>query len=251
MVSIALPVFIFLVDFFYRLHPVIRVISINSLFVIGLGVLLSNLPASRIKKYAVPLEDQYLVGQAEALSRKMGTGDLDIYVMDLDRFRIANAGQVGARKYSVFISSYLIKNLTPEENIAVIAHEFAHAKQKHVLKNALLAWFTVLVAGNLLILPIDVGIHPLLGLVFPTFGFLFLFIGTVVILPGVQRRFETQADLIAASMVDGNNLISALEKITKLNMTPGDLSRYWNMNHPSTMERVKRIHEYSRRNRSA
>lgn len=249
LVSIALPIFIFLVDFFYRLEPAVRVIVINVLFVIGLLFLLSNLPASRLKRISKPLEDQYLKSRAGELSEKLGTNDLDIYVIDLDKFKIANAGQVGTRKYTVFLSNYLMENLSPEENVAVIAHEFAHAKQKHVLKNALLAWFTVLVCGNLLVLPVDVGIHPLIAFVFPTAGFMILFLFATIVLPAVQRRFETEADLIAAGITDGSNLITALEKITKLNMMPGDL-KYWSMDHPSTKERVKRIRDFSSRNKT-
>lgn len=251
LVSISLPLLIFLIDFFYRLSPAIRVASINALFVIGLLILLSNLPASRLARISKPLEDDYLKQNASSLSDRLGTGKLDIYVMDLDKFKIANAGQVGARKYSVFISSYLLDNLTPEENVAVIAHEFAHAKKRHVFKNAILSWLTIVLAGNLLVLPVDVGIHPLLAFVFPAAGFVVLVLAGTFILPAIQRRFETEADLIAASIVNGENLISALEKITRLNMTPGDLSKYWNMDHPSTRDRVKRIREYSARHRRA
>ena len=244
LVSISLPIFIFLIDFFYRLDPAVRVVTINVLFVIGLIFLLSNLPSSRLKRISKPLEDPYLKQQAEELSGKLGTGKLDIFVMDLDKFKIANAGQVGARKYSVFISNYLLANLTPEENVAVIAHEFAHAKQKHVLKNAITAWLITVVAGNMLILPVDIGLHPILAFVFPGVGFFIILLASVYLLPAIQRHYETEADLIASDMVNGEHLISALEKITKLNLTPGDLSKYWNMDHPSTKDRVRRIREH-------
>jgi STE24 endopeptidase len=173
----------------------------------------------------------------------LNTGSLDLFVIDLDRFKIANAGQVGARKFSVFISSYLINNLEPEETVAVIAHEFAHAKRRHVLKNTLMAWISMLVAANMLLFPFDVGNVPYLGVALFTGGLLLLFGTMLFILPYFQRKYESEADLIAARVVDGNLLISALEKIAELNLTPRDLSKFWNLDHPSTRERVRKIRE--------
>lgn len=244
-VSISIPVAIFLIDLFYRLSPVVRVISINSLFVLGLLFLLSNLPASRIKRISKPLEDSYLREKASDLSSKLGTGNLEIFVINMDKFKIANAAQMGARKFFVFVSSYLLKNLTPEENVAVIAHEFAHASKRHVLKTVVIVWFITAIAGNLLLLPIDANVFPLLSFVFPLLGFLIMMLSGFYFIPALQRRFETQADLLATEIYDGEKLISALEKISRLNMTPRDLSKHWNMDHPATAERARRIREHS------
>ncbi len=245
LVSIGIPIAIFLIDLFYSLSPIVRVITINVLFVFGLFILLSNLPAVRIIRISKPLQDEYLKDQASVLSSKLGTENLSIYVINLDKFKIANAAQIGARKFSVFVSSYLLKNLTPEENVAVIAHEFAHARKHHVLKTIIVVWIITVIAGNMMLFPIDTGLFPVLSFVLPLVGFSIIAISGLYVIPAIQRYFETQADLLATEIYDGEKLISALEKINRLNMTPRDLSRHWNLDHPATAERVRKIRQHA------
>ena len=246
-IIISVPVVLILVSLFFRLNPFLRVGIINALFVVFLVFLMSNIPAMRIAKYSKPLEDEYLNRRAKEIAGKLNTGSLDLYVIDLDRFKVANAGQVGARKFSVFISNYLINNLDPDETVAVIAHEFAHAKQRHVLKNVMIGWVSMIVAANMLLFPFDVGNIPFLGIALFIGGLVILFGTMLFVLPYFQRKFESEADIIATTVVDGNLLISALEKIADLNLTPRDLSRYWNLDHPSTRERVRKIKEAIRK----
>lgn len=248
--SVSFPLLLYLFILFYSLSSLQRVLAINLLFVLSLIFILSNLPASRLKRSSKPLEDNYLIGKADELSEKLGTGKLGLFVMNLGRFKIANAGQVGTRKYSVFITDYLLENLSPEENVAVIAHEFAHAKQKHVLKTATIAWAITVISGNLMVYPIDVGTYPLLALILPGAGFIFLMLSFILIIPAIQRRFESQADLIASSVVNGMDLANALQKISRLNFTPAEISRHWSLDHPPTRERVKKIISYTHKHDS-
>ncbi len=246
-ISVSIPVGFFLIDLFYRLSPLMRVILINVLFVMGLFLLVSNLPASRALKISEPLKDPELLEEASTLSSKLGTGDLQIYVINMDKFKIANAAQIGARKFFVFLSSYLLKNLTPEENIAVIAHEFAHASRRHVLKMVAIAWLISVVSANLILFPVDSGLFPVISYVLPLVGLAIIMTSTLFVLPAIQRRFETQADLLATEIYNGEHLISALEKINELNLTPGTLSSHWNMSHPATAERIRRIRAHARK----
>ncbi len=244
--SVSLPILLFLFKLFYSLSSLQRVLVINVLFVLSLLFILSNLPASRLIKISTPLEDQYLNEKANEVAEKLGTGPLAIYVMKLGRFRIANAGQVGTRKYSVFITDYLLENLSPEENVAVIAHEFAHAKEKHVLKTATITWLISVICGNLMVYPVDVGTYPVLGFFLPLGGFIILFISILFLIPAIQRRFEAKADLTAASVVNGMDLVNALQKISRLNYTPSDIPRHWSLDHPPTRDRVIKIISYTR-----
>lgn len=244
LISISIPILFLLIDFFYRLQPVVRVVIINVLFIIGLLFLMSNLPVSRLKRISKPLEDQYLINQANQLASKIGTGKLDIFIMKLGKFKIANAGQVGARKYSVFISDYLLDNLSPDENVAVIAHEFAHAREKHVLKNILEAWIISVLSVNLIVVPVDIRFQPFSSFLLPGLGLFILLLGSLYIIPTIRRRYEIQADLIASEIFDGELLIRALEKIMVLNHEQGDSPRYWSMDHPTTRERIGRIRKY-------
>lgn len=244
--SISLPLALFLLILFYSLTSVQRVITINVLFVLGYLFTLSNLPARRMIRISRPLDDHYLMGKADELAEKLGTGKLGIFVMNLGRFRIANAGQMGTRKYSVFVTDYLLENLSPEENVAVIAHEFAHAKERHVLKTASLAWAVTAISGNLLVYPVDVGTYPVLALALPGIGVVILMLAFLLVIPFIQRGFESRADLIAASVVNGMDLVNALQKISHLNFTPSDISRHWSLDHPPTRERVKQIISFTK-----
>lgn len=244
-ISISIPFAVFLIDLFYRLSPVVRVISLNFLFVLGLLFLLSNLPASRIIRISEPLDDPYLIKMADTISSRLGTVSLNIYVIKALKFKIANAAQIGARKFYVFVSSYLLENLTPDENVAVIAHEFAHAKKRHVLKIVIISWIVTVVGGNLLLLPLDTNIFPFLSFIFPIAGLSIIIVSSIFVIPFIQRHFETEADLIATEIFAGEKLVSALEKINRLNMGPEDISRHWNMSHPATADRIRKIREYS------
>lgn len=244
--SITLPLLLFLFLLFYSLTSLQRVLTINILFALSYLFVLSNLPASRMKRVSRPLEDSYLIGRADEIAERLGTGKLNIFITSLGRFKIANAATMGARKYYVFMTDYLLENLSPEENVAVIAHEFAHAKEKHVLKTATIAWVITTIAGNMMVYPVDVGTFPALALALPSSGLALLMLSFLLLVPAIQRRFESRADLIAASVVNGMDLVNALQKITRLNFTPSEISRHWSLDHPPTRERVKKIISYTK-----
>lgn len=244
-ISVSIPVGFFLIDLFYRLSPALRIVLINVLFVMGLLLLVSNLPASRALRMSEPLKDEELLEHASALSSKLETGDLQIYVINMDKFKIANAAQIGARKFFVFVSSYLLNNLTLEENVAVIAHEFAHASKRHVLKMVAIAWVISVMSGNMILFPVDSGVFPVLSYIIPLLGLGIIMVSTLFVIPAIQRHFETQADLLATEIYDGEHLISALEKINELNLVPGTISSHWNVSHPATAERIRKIRAHA------
>lgn len=245
LLTIVLPVFLYSVIYFFLLEPIIRFTISNILLVALFGFLMSNIPAALLSRRSKPLKDSYLKSKVDEIATTMAVKNYDLYVIDLDRFRIANAAQAGARRFRVFLSSYLIEQLSVDETVAVIAHELAHAKQRHVFKTSLFAWLILLISANVALIPVDVNEYPLVVYLGMIFGTIILLGGLILLIPRLQRRFEVEADLIAAQVVNGEYLISALEKITDLNMTPRELPRYWNLDHPSTQERVKRIREAS------
>jgi Zn-dependent protease with chaperone function len=71
-------------------------------------------------------------------------------------------------------------------------------------------------------------------------GFLLIFLVPQIAFR-VQRRFELEADAIAArTLGDGRPVISALEKLAELNLIPGSKG---SPTHPSINTRVQRIQQ--------
>ena len=183
-----------------------------------------------------------LSNKIEKLKKDMGVEDAEVYVIDLDDRKVANAMQVGARGRYIFISSYLLKNLNLEENLAVIAHELAHIKFRHVAKTAFLVYPMLIIGMNIFVLlplfPLSKANTLLLQVVAIWIPILFIILGV----PIIRRSFETQADVEAAKYVGSKNMISALEKLSDLALIPRNVSRYWNLWHPSIDMRIKKLY---------
>ena len=107
--------------------------------------------AFRLGQRATPITDPSLLSSFSVLARKMGIPRVDLYSIDWRKFKVANAFQAGPRKFSIFISNYLLDNMTEGEVSAVMAHELAHAKMKHVLKATTLLLGTSMLGVNFLV----------------------------------------------------------------------------------------------------
>jgi STE24 endopeptidase len=152
---------------------------------------------------------------------------------------------MGPKRFSVLISDYLIEEFTPAEVDAVIAHELAHAKQRHVLKIAVTYLCFSLSGLDLLFFVRNVGVLTLGVLALFFTGLFLLFGGNFFFTPYINRRFELEADHMAVKTIeDGKAMISALKRMAELNLTPQDKTfMSWGLTHPSVSERIKKIQE--------
>jgi protein-S-isoprenylcysteine O-methyltransferase Ste14 len=76
---------------------------------------LARLPvALRLGQRAVPITDESVLSSFSGIANKMGISHVDLYSIDWKKFKIANAFQAGPSKFSVFISNYLLENMTSE-----------------------------------------------------------------------------------------------------------------------------------------
>jgi len=242
-----LMVIIFTVEIFFALgwkmiHLTlwIELLILNSFFPLLLFIMYEP-PV--VRKLAIKGDE--LVGplkeKVEELKTRMGVGEAEVYVINLDHMKIANAMQIGAKGKHVFISSYLLNNLNEEENLAVIAHEFAHIKNKHVKKSMFLFGVPFWIALNIfLIIPIfefskDITLTLQLVVIWIPI------ISNMILFPVLRRKFETQADLDAAKYVGKNSLISALNKLSELSLMPKKVSSLWGLSHPSISKRIEKL----------
>jgi len=187
--------------------------------------------------------DSYLLNELKNLANSMGVQRIELYVIDSTKFKVANAIQIGYNKFSIVLSNLLIERFTIDELKAVLAHEIAHAKSRHVLKMTTAALAILLTGLNLLLFSRLVEFSIVLQLTMALAGFMLIVVANFLCVSYISRKFELQADLMAVKVLrTGAPLISALEKLTELNLIPRDNPRMkLGMSHPSLTERIKKI----------
>ena len=207
-----------------------------------------------------PLDDETLKARVTALMQRCGFAAKGLFVMDGSK-RSAHANAYftgfGAAKRVVFYDT-LLKQLSPAEVDAVLAHELGHFKHKHIIKR-IVGMFAMSLVGFALLgwlssqvwFYTGLGIRPNLGggndalalllfmLVVPLFSF---FISPVF--AQFSRKHEFEADAYAVAQTDGKDLQSALLKLYQDNastLTPDPVFVKFYYSHPPASERLARM----------
>lgn len=190
-----------------------------------------------------PLSNGALLSRARALANRMGVQVVDLYTIGWKKFKVANAVQMGPHKFSILISDHLIESLSPAEVDAVVAHELAHAKRRHVLKIVTTSLCFSMVGVDLLWLIRSAEVLAPWHLVLFFAGLVSVFGGNMFCIPYITRKFELEADYIAVKTLDnGKTMISALRKLAELNLIPKKKPRMsWGLTHPSASQRIETI----------
>ena len=207
-----------------------------------------------------PLDDEVLKTRVTALMQRCGFAAKGLFVMDGSK-RSAHANAYftgfGAAKRVVFYDT-LLKQLSPGEVDAVLAHELGHFKHKHIIKRVLVMFAMSLVGFALLgwlssqawfyaglgVRPSLTGANDALALllfmlVVPLFSF---FISPVF--AQFSRKHEFEADAYAITQADGKDLQSALLKLYQDNastLTPDPVYVKFYYSHPPASERLGRM----------
>lgn len=207
-----------------------------------------------------PLEDETLKARVTALMQRCGFAAKGLFVMDGSK-RSAHANAYftgfGASKRVVFYDT-LLKQLSPAEVDAVLAHELGHFKHKHIIKR-IVSMFAMSLAGFALLgwlstqvwFYTGLGVRPnlqgsndalallLFLLVVPVFSF---FISPLF--AQFSRKHEFEADAYAVAQTDGKDLQSALLKLYQDNastLTPDPVFVKFYYSHPPASERLARM----------
>lgn len=204
----------------------------------------------------VPLADSELRQRIDALLARCDFHARDVFVMDGSR-RSAHGNAyftgLGREKRIVFFDT-LLESLTPAQVEAVLAHELAHFKLRHIPQRLVVGGLTSLAGFALLgwlaqqawfysalgvVVPGDAAALLLFALVLPAF--------TWVVAPVAaawSRRHEYQADAFAARYSDGHELAHALVRMYRDNastLTPDRLHSAFHDSHPPPVERIARL----------
>jgi Zn-dependent protease with chaperone function len=172
---------------------------------------------------------------AFAIAKKAGAKLNQLYVLPTERLRMANAfAHIG---HNIFLTDYLVKRLSKREVDAVIGHEVAHLQMKHIRGRFVLVFAAVIamsVVGGWTEFRFPRTFPS--GPIFYAMFLLALFF--------VSRRNEFAADAGAVKLTeDPQSMMTALAKISRLNMMPMDWGRLEEktLTHPSTLRRISRL----------
>ena len=213
-----------------------------------------------------PLADENLKARVTHLMERCGFAAKGLFVMDGSR-RSAHANAYftgfGNSKRVVFFDT-LLKQLSPGEVEAVLAHELGHFKHKHITKRmvmmfgvslmgfALLGWISQqpwfysglgvpLLESKHLGVPAENNAIALLlfMLAVPVFSFFI-----TPLMSAMSRRDEFEADAYAMQQTDGAQLASALLKLYEDNastLTPDPWYVSFYYSHPPAVDRLARM----------
>lgn len=207
-----------------------------------------------------PLEDEALASSILDLAKRCDFTLSGLFVMDgSKRSAHGNAYFTGfGRTRRIVFFDTLLARLTPNEIVAVLAHELGHFKHHHVIKRMFMSF-----AGSLIFFAIlgwlaqqswfytDLGVDPRLGsrndamalllffMVVPVFTF-----ALTPVFSFLSRKDEFEADRFAVAHSSADDLVSALVKLYDDNastLTPDPVHSAFYDSHPPASIRIRHL----------
>lgn len=204
-----------------------------------------------------PLEEGELRNALQNYADNNGFKLSGIFVMDgSKRSTKGNAFFTGFGKHKrIALFDTLIKEQTPEEIVAVLAHEVGHSKCGHIKKRLVVGTLKTGAIFYLMSLFLDspglfaaFGMEHMsvyAGLVFFLLLYTPVSIALSVISNLVSRRHEFEADRFAATTTGNPEVMaSALKKLSASNLsnlTPHPLTVWLEYGHPPVLERIRAL----------
>jgi len=229
--------------------------AILALFTLFMTLFYSNLIVPLFNKQK-PLPEGELKTAINEFASKVGFNLQEIYEINgSKRSTRANAYFTGlGPKKRIVLYDTLIKELTTDELIAVLAHEIGHYKKRHTITGLVLSILQMGLMLFLLSLFIsNPSLSKALGVEVPVFhigliafGLLYtpLSLITGLFMNILSRKNEYQADNFAAQNHNNEALISALKKLASnnlSNLTPHPFYVTINYSHPSLLQRITNL----------
>ncbi|HVR85917.1 MAG TPA: M48 family metalloprotease [Planctomycetota bacterium] len=249
-----LPLFfmLLLTEAFEGYEPLSKLAFIYPFFawVIVLGSLMLLMvvlpPLLRLILGARPMEAGPLRDRLERMAEAAGYSGARLFVVPTGTSRMANAFVAGlsARWRYVFFTESILQGMTPDDLECVLSHEVTHAKKRHILFY-LLASLAFSSFSGLLHEGLEAAKVPpavLLPIILSWAG-----VYWVLAFGYVSRRFETEADLVAARIVPApegafppygaaRKMAEALFRVAELNHVS---THAWSWRHFSIARRIE------------
>lgn len=203
-----------------------------------------------------PIRDERLASRLRTLARHAGVRVQEVYEWQISgRTRRANALVAGfGRGRKIVLTDTMAQQFSDEEIEAIIAHELGHCAHQHLMKRALLQ--------SALFVPIFWAVQQLVSYrlvpgaeqrwenaaFVPVFWCMWLMLSLYgnLVMARVARKQERQADRFAFEHVASVlPFISAMKKLTDLNLITYDKSSEWKYTHPATPERIAAAEKFA------
>jgi STE24 endopeptidase len=228
---------------------------LTTAFMIFFVMFYSNLIVPLFNKQE-PLEDGELKDAIKQFADKVGFKLDNIYKIDgSKRSTKSNAYFTGlGSKKRIVLYDTLINDLTPNEIVAVLAHEIGHYKHKHTLQGIVLSvlqtGLTLFLISLFLKYP---SLSQALGVNEPSFHIGIIAFGilytpfSLIIGLGMNilsRKNEYEADNFANENFEAEHLINALKKLSVnnlSNLTPHPTYVFFHYSHPTLLQRIKAL----------
>lgn len=224
-------------------------------FIIFFTMFYSNLIVPLFNKQT-PLPEGELRNAITNALKQFGSSFKDIYIIDGSKHSTkANAYFTGfGPKKRIVLYDTLQDQMTNDEIVAVLAHEFGHYKHRDTFRNMIISIVTIAVNLFIFSLLVDNPDLPVaLGGTAPSF-ILAMIAFSLLLSPidlllnpassAISRRAEYRADAFAASHGYGEALISGLKKLAShalSNLTPHPLVVWFSYSHPTLAQRIRAI----------
>ncbi|MDA8169453.1 MAG: M48 family metallopeptidase [Nitrospiraceae bacterium] len=205
-----------------------------------------------------PVEDEVLREQIAQMTEKAGIHARRILSIDASkRSRHSNAYFTGIGKTKrIVLYDTLLKSMSHDEILSVLAHEIGHWKKKHMLK--MLAAFEAvsfaglwvshyLVQSDILTLVFGIGAKDSIFAKFVLLGFIagIVSLPLKIVMNYFSRRNEKEADSVSARLAGNRQaMASALVKLSKENLSnlhPHPLYVRVYYSHPPIVQRIRDI----------
>ncbi|MEZ7198426.1 M48 family metallopeptidase [Pseudodesulfovibrio karagichevae] len=204
-----------------------------------------------------PLEDGELRDKLMAFADKAGFELSGIFVMDgSKRSTKGNAFFTGfGRRRRIALFDTLLKEMSADEIVAVLAHEVGHAKLGHIKKHlatgilkagAVFYLMSLFLESRGLFAAFGMEhMSPYAGLVFFVLLYTPLSLALGVAANAISRKHEFEADAFAARTTGRpEDMISALKKLSASNLsnpTPHPLTVWLEYGHPPVLARIRAL----------
>jgi STE24 endopeptidase len=243
--------------FYYQTGPMFWIYAwvLAVAFTVFMAMFYSSLVVPLFNKQT-PLPEGELRDAIQEFCTKAGFKMVNIFVIDgSKRSTKANAyfTGLGPRKRIVLYDT-LIKDLTVQEIVAVLAHEIGHYKKRHIYLGLFAG--IIQIGVTLFILSILIskpslsqalgGSTPSFHLGLIAFGILYSPISLVtgLLMNYISRRNEYAADRFVKDHYYAEALINALKKLSSKNLsnlTPHPVYVFFHYSHPTLLQRIRSL----------
>lgn len=226
------------------------------IIIFAVAVMMPRIYGSLLRKERIGNPE--LSKSIQDLANRMGIrGKIEgAYQVPVRGLKVVNAAQLGfgKRQGRIYLIGDIEEVLTKNEVEAVVAHEFAHMKSRHILKlfvillslvmgfYALFTLMTLTILSSLLLSLAGISDVALVaGILF--WDFVVPLVLAFIVILKFRRIFEFEADRIAALTTNPKYLSKSLVKLADYNFIPRKFPWIIGalMGHPSIADRVDRL----------